>query len=375
MAWNTIESDPAVFTELLEAAGVKGLQLEELYDLGDESIPADVFGLFFLFKWQKGRSEAPPDADGADGPIFLQQVIPNACGTIALLHVLLNCPGLDIGDVLTNFRDFVRFLPPEDRGTALASCDPIRIAHNSFARPEPFVSDEREAGDDDDAFHFVAYTAIGESVYEFDGLQAGPKLLGKTTPGERWVAVARQHLQERIHEYSASEIRFNLLALTKSRLAAAQDGVVRLLGRLRSVYDALDAAAATGDAAPPEAIAVGAGLDPQLVPESCALLPRASDPAGLQAEYAELQGALGSACGALESEKAQRTQWRLENERRRHNFVPLIMEMLTQLATRGKLMPLLSDGLQRASVARSKEFARRVEARRAQAAEKKDARG
>jgi ubiquitin carboxyl-terminal hydrolase L5 len=117
MAWNTIESDPAVFTELLEAAGARGLQLEELYTMDD--VPTDTYGLFFLFKWKKGRARDPPTECGADAPIFLQQVIPNACGTIALLHVLLNCPGLDIGEVLTNFREFVRFLPAEDRGTAL----------------------------------------------------------------------------------------------------------------------------------------------------------------------------------------------------------------------------------------------------------------
>ncbi len=71
--WNTIESDPGVFTELLEATGVKGLQLEEIYDLDDESIPAHIFGLFFLFKWKKGRARDPPIEGDVDGPIFLQQ--------------------------------------------------------------------------------------------------------------------------------------------------------------------------------------------------------------------------------------------------------------------------------------------------------------
>jgi hypothetical protein len=71
------------------------------------------------------------------------------------------------------------------------------------------------------------------------------------------------------------------------------------------------------------------------------------------------------------SEKAQRALWRKENERRRHNFVPLIMEMLSQLAARGKLMPLLEDGVKKAGVARSKEIARRRADIATKAAEKR----
>ena len=120
MSWSLLESDPAVFTDLMTAVGVKGLQLEEVYSLDD--ISPLTSGLFFLFKWKKGRAPDPVSHDDdPDAPIFLQQVIPNACGTLALLHVLLNCPGLDIGDVLGQFRDFVRFLPSEDRGTALGA--------------------------------------------------------------------------------------------------------------------------------------------------------------------------------------------------------------------------------------------------------------
>lgn len=43
---------------------------------------------------------------------------------------------------------------------------------------------------------------------------------------------------------------------------------------------------------------------------------------------------------SLKQEEATREKWKNENIRRRHNYVPLIVEMLRAAADQGKLMPL-----------------------------------
>jgi ubiquitin carboxyl-terminal hydrolase L5 len=215
--WCTIESDPGVFTCLIQNFGVQNAQLAELYSLDDSSLQqiidsyGKVHGLVFLFKWQQedeGKEHSSlsqfsntattltvKEEDNIPNDLFFaKQVIHNACATQALLSILLNASQnvqgetssrdnrqqydnaavvsgavpltrFNLGPTLSEFKSFTESFPPELKGEAIGASDEIRTVHNSFARKDTFLVEDgpkRIASKDDDVFHFVAY---GELVF------------------------------------------------------------------------------------------------------------------------------------------------------------------------------------------------------------------
>ena len=54
--------------------------------------------------------------------------------------------------------------------------------HNSFSPPQSIIPEEKpERGDDDEAFHFIAYVPVAGALYELDGLKPGPIRLADCT--------------------------------------------------------------------------------------------------------------------------------------------------------------------------------------------------
>lgn len=204
MEWCTIESDPAVFTELLENIGVKGVSVEEVYSLDDQEHLRElgqIYGFIFLFRYTKNTESRNALMDYDPDLFYARQLVTNACGTQALLSVILNAPDAEIGDELKNFKDFAMALDSESRGLALGESEILRRNHNMFAKPEPFIYQQtRRAKDGDDVFHFIAYIPFKNQVYELDGIEQGPILLGETSADRTWIDVAREEINKRIEK-------------------------------------------------------------------------------------------------------------------------------------------------------------------------------
>uniref|UniRef100_A0A8C7P4Y1 Ubiquitin carboxyl-terminal hydrolase n=1 Tax=Oncorhynchus mykiss TaxID=8022 RepID=A0A8C7P4Y1_ONCMY len=213
--WLELESDPAslcVFCMCVYNVGVKGVQVEEIYDL-QSKCPSPVYGFIFLFKWIEERRSRRKvstlvdetsviDDDIVNDMFFAHQLIPNSCATHALLSVLLNCSGVELGTTLSRMKTFTKGFGPESKGYAIGNAPELAKAHNSHARPEPRHLPEKQNGISAvrtmEAFHFVSYVPIKDRLFELDGLKAYPIDHGPWGEEEEWTDKARRVIMERI---------------------------------------------------------------------------------------------------------------------------------------------------------------------------------
>lgn len=151
---------------------------------------------------------------------------------------------------------------------------------------------------------------MGGRLYELDGLKEGPLDLGPIPEGKDWTEVVTTVLQDRINKYkiynkstiivevkitrlacfyryNEGEIHFNLMAIVSDRKLQCEKKLAEL--------------EATGKATPEKVL-----------------------------ELKQM----------IEDEEAKRQKFKMENVRRKHNYLPLIVEFLKELAQQKQLIPL-----------------------------------
>nr|CAG4646438.1 EOG090X0A33 [Macrothrix elegans] len=302
--WCLIESDPGVFSELIRDFGVQGVQVEELWSLDPEQFEnlKPIHGLIFLFKWVPNEEVTGTVVQDSrlDKIFFAKQVINNACATQAIISILLNSkhPDIKLGSTLSEFKEFTQTFDGNMKGLALSNSDTIRGVHNSFARQTLFEFDSKASAKDEDTYHFVGYVPIDGRLYELDGLKEGPIDLGAVAAEADWIDVVRPIIEKRIQRYSEGEIHFNLMAIVPDRKLAWQKEIERLQAQ-----------------------------NP-LTPEN----------------QAEIQRLLLLS----DEEDAKRKRQKVENVRRKHNYLPLIVQLLRMLGEKGQLLPMYEKAKQRA---------------------------
>jgi len=311
--WCTIESDPGVFTELIEDLLVPNLQVEELYTLEPgvfDDLPT-VHGLIFLFKWLPGMkderlSSNPPEV------YFAQQVVQNACATQAILAILLNAKAVELGPSLSEFKMLTSDFLPEDKGLAIGHQPLLKKVHNSFARPEPAFALDSKKGKAEDAFHFVSYVPVNGKLYELDGLKPGPIDHGACTD-QNWLSIVTPIIQSRIEKYSQSEIRFNLMAIIDNKKKDYEAQIAQYREKKLVVEQTLE------------------GLGDMVTEEK----------EELQRSVQDLNDKIEQLLGYIANEEAKFANWKLENIRRRHNYIPFLFNLLKTLAEKDLLVPLV----------------------------------
>ncbi|KAG9316196.1 hypothetical protein JVU11DRAFT_2221 [Chiua virens] len=306
--WELTESDPSVFTELLNTLGVPYI-VDDLYSLDPEALSAlqPLHALIFLFKWLPSSSE-PSSSEGqydTDFPgFFAQQTVNNACATLAVINALGNIPSLPSGPQLADLMSFTAGMDPQTCGMAVTSADWLREAHNALSPPSSISLDglglPKKA---EDAYHFVVYIPIMGSVYELDGLKPYPVRHGEyDDSGEGWSKKAREVIEHRIGTYPPGALEFSLLALREDPLPALQ----KQLEHLQETEN--------------------------------------------HSEATQVLVKVGN-------ENSKRERWAFENSLRRHNHIGLIHALLVALAKAGQL----SSATENATNAMRERIARRRE--------------
>ncbi|KAI0310594.1 hypothetical protein OF83DRAFT_1088265 [Amylostereum chailletii] len=268
-----VESDPGVFTSLIRSLGMRGLEVVELYGIEPWAVShLKPHGLIFCFLWHKD-AHRPADFDdpSAEQVWFANQLNDDACASLAILNVLLNCPACDVGDQLHEFKAETQAMSPVMKGLAISNSPFIRRVHNALARPSDIraaqntlsistvdhvpqpddpptkrrkttsTSTQKPKGSNtvdeqgEETFHFIGYVPAYGKVWELDGLKSGPLEVGEMSAGsansphntEEWMDIVRPALRMKMDKYGGSDggenIRFSLMALVDDQYAVASD--------------------------------------------------------------------------------------------------------------------------------------------------------
>ncbi|XP_060815163.1 ubiquitin carboxyl-terminal hydrolase calypso isoform X2 [Bombus pascuorum] len=254
--WLELESDPGLFTLLLEDFGVKGVQVEEIYDL-QKSLEGPVYGFIFLFRWIEERRSRRKvveqdesfvkDEEIVNNIFFAQQVVPNSCATHALLSVLLNCPNIHLGTTLSRLKMHTSGMCPENKGWAIGNTPELACAHNSHAMPQAKRRQDKNTGVSTgrftgEAFHFVSYVPINGRLFELDGLKPYPMDHGPWKEHEEWTEQFRRVITDRLGMATGEQlqdIRFNLMAVVPDRRLAISHKLTMLKTNRQIVLEAL----------------------------------------------------------------------------------------------------------------------------------------
>ena len=253
--WQELESDPGLFTLLLEDFGVRGVRVKEVYDI-TQAFEDRVYGYIFLFQWtEERRVRRKPtmtgeafvtDREVVRGMFFANQVVNNSCATHALISILLNCDdSIDIGPTLLRLKTFSSALDPESKGYAIGNMPELAAAHNNHARPDlplPLNTIKRSALASSavtvttvDTYHYVSYVPIGDRLFELDGLKEFPIDHGPWAETEQWTDLFRRVIERRLKD--GDGIQFALMAVVQDSIPRLSQEIKQFQNKEKELLD------------------------------------------------------------------------------------------------------------------------------------------
>ncbi|XP_071500052.1 ubiquitin carboxyl-terminal hydrolase isozyme L3-like [Diadema antillarum] len=222
--WVPLESNPQVMSKYMYKLGMSDKwQFTDVIGLDDDllmMVPQPVVALVLLFPYSdktKAFTETEEKKILEDGQTvsdelyYMKQTISNACGTIGVLHAVLNnSPTVSLESTLKEFLDETKAMTPEERGKKLESSETISQAHEVSAQEG---QTEAPQADEDVCPHFIALVEKEGCVYELDGRKKFPINHG---PVEESFLKSAANVCKKFMARDPSELRFTVLALAKN---------------------------------------------------------------------------------------------------------------------------------------------------------------
>ncbi|KAF2795362.1 cysteine proteinase [Melanomma pulvis-pyrius CBS 109.77] len=230
-----LENNPEVMNHLAYALGLKpSLAFHDLYSLTEPEllafIPRPVLALLVIIPmtptWGEARTAEDKDkteyeGSGEDEPtIWFKQTIGNACGSIGLVHCLLNGEAskhIETGSTLDQIR--IDALPKKmlDRAKVLEDSEVFEKAHAEAA----VMGDTKPERNGHVGQHFVAFVKGKDGhLWELEGDRKGPLDRGALKDDEDVLSAAAVEMGlgrlMRIESEKGGDLRFSAIALAES---------------------------------------------------------------------------------------------------------------------------------------------------------------
>lgn len=193
------ENHPDVMNQLATKLGLSSeLQFYDVFSLDEPelfaNVPRPALALLVIIPltaaWDRSRKaeDAGKDLYTGSGPeepvIWFKQTIGHACGSIGLLHSVVNGPAADFikpDSDLAAIRSLAIPLDMTKRADLLYNSEPFELAHKSVQLAGDSAADptgEKEGG------HFVSFVKSGGKLWELEGSRIGPLERGSLADDE-----------------------------------------------------------------------------------------------------------------------------------------------------------------------------------------------
>eukprot|EP00007_Cunea_sp_BSH-02190019_P001020 CAMPEP_0174233176 /NCGR_PEP_ID=MMETSP0417-20130205/3279_1 /TAXON_ID=242541 /ORGANISM="Mayorella sp, Strain BSH-02190019" /LENGTH=239 /DNA_ID=CAMNT_0015311345 /DNA_START=123 /DNA_END=842 /DNA_ORIENTATION=- len=221
--WVALESNPVSLSKFAHSIGAsEEFAFSDAWGLDEEMLsfqPQPVLAVIFLFPTSKCCRDDSAKVVKTEDVWFMKQLVGNACGTVAVVHALANNRDtitLKEDSVLNKFLIETKDKSPLDRGIGFGEAKGIEAVAEQVATDATENQTAAPAADDSIDCHFIAFTRVGENLYELDGRYEGPIDHGKTT-AETFLKDAVAVIQKNFIAKNPEENFFSVLTLGPPR--------------------------------------------------------------------------------------------------------------------------------------------------------------